>query len=88
MKIERVKIKNFKSLRDIDITLNNLTILTGINSTGKSSFIQALLFLKQNKENITKYLLNKMLKDIADKEMQEAIVKLMPKVDFSIIFEW
>ena len=43
--------KNFKSigaLRDFD--LKPLTILTGVNSCGKSSFIQALLLLKQTIE--------------------------------------
>jgi len=48
MNINRVKIKNFKSLKDIDMGLSNLNLLTGVNSSGKSSFIQALLLLKQN----------------------------------------
>lgn len=52
MKIEKVKINNFKSLKDIDITLSNITLLTGINSCGKSSFIQAILLLKQNEKAI------------------------------------
>ena len=84
MKIDRVKIKNFKSLKNINITLNNLTLLTGINSMGKSSFIQALLLLKQNKETITKYLLNNMLKTIPLGEMRDAIIKLMPEIDLSL----
>lgn len=50
MKIDRIKIKNFKSLKDIDINLSNLTLLTGINSTGKSSVIQSILLFKQNQE--------------------------------------
>lgn len=50
MKIEKVQIKNFKSLRDIEIELKGLTLITGINSSGKSSFIQALLLLKQNED--------------------------------------
>ena len=50
MKIEKVQIKNFKSLRDIEIELRGLTLLTGVNSSGKSSFIQALLLLKQNED--------------------------------------
>ena len=45
MKINKIKIKNFKSLRDIDIKLNNLTLITGVNSSGKSSFIQSLLLI-------------------------------------------
>ncbi len=48
MRIEKVKIENFKSLKNADITLGNLTLITGVNSSGKSSFIQTLLFLKQN----------------------------------------
>jgi len=48
MNISKVQIKNFKSLKDIDIELSNLNLLTGVNSSGKSSFIQALLLLKQN----------------------------------------
>jgi len=50
MKINRVRVKNFKSLKDIDIKLSNLTLITGVNSSGKSTFIQALLLLKQNEE--------------------------------------
>jgi predicted ATPase len=48
--IDRVQVKNFKSLKDIDIELSNLNLLTGVNSGGKSSFIQALLLLKQNED--------------------------------------
>ena len=50
MKINTVKIKNFKSLKDITIKLNNLNLITGVNSSGKSSFIQSLLLLKQNED--------------------------------------
>ncbi len=57
MTIDRVKIQNFKSLKDVDIKLSNLTLLTGVNSCGKSSFIQALLLLKQNEYKL--YDLNK-----------------------------
>ncbi len=52
MKIDSVKIRNFKSLKNVDIKLNNLTLITGVNSSGKSSFIQSLLFFKQNVSNI------------------------------------
>lgn len=59
MKINSVKIKNFKSLKDVDIKLNNLTLITGVNSSGKSSFIQSLLLFRENRENIViEYLKN------------------------------
>jgi predicted ATPase len=74
MKIDRVKIKNFKSLRDIDITLSNLTLVTGVNSSGKSSFIQSLLLLKQNKENINNFALYSMFK--SSKEIKKDMLVL------------
>jgi predicted ATPase len=43
MQINRIKIKNFKSLKNVDVRLNNLTLITGVNSSGKSSFIQSLI---------------------------------------------
>lgn len=43
-----IKIKNFKSLKELDVNFKNLTLFTGVNSSGKSSTLQALLLLKQN----------------------------------------
>lgn len=37
--IEKVIIKNFKSIRDIDVPLRNLNVLIGSNGVGKSNFI-------------------------------------------------
>jgi len=78
MKIDRVQIKNFKSLRDIDITLSNLTLITGVNSSGKSTFIQALLLLKQNEDKF--YTLNRRALSINDE-----YIKLGKKQD--ILYE-
>jgi predicted ATPase len=46
--ISNLKIKNFKSFNDVDINLNNFTLLTGMNSAGKSTIIQAILLAVQN----------------------------------------
>jgi predicted ATPase len=46
--IKQVTIKNFKALRYAHVDLANLTVFTGINGVGKSSFIQALLILRQS----------------------------------------
>ncbi len=73
MKIDGVKIKNFKSLKDVDIKLNNLTLITGVNSSGKSSFIQSLLFFKQNVENI-------LFADLGDKFNKKTNRENYPKV--------
>lgn len=50
MNINKIEIKNYKSLKEVDINLSNLNLITGVNSSGKSSFIQALLLLKQNED--------------------------------------
>lgn len=46
--ITRLKIANFKSHRNTELTLRNLTLLTGVNGCGKTSVTQALLLLRQS----------------------------------------
>lgn len=40
-----LKLKNFKSIDNIEFNLKNLNILTGLNSSGKSSIIQSMRML-------------------------------------------
>ena len=46
--IKTVSIKNFKTLKDVSFDLKSLNLFTGLNGTGKSSFIQSLLLLRQS----------------------------------------
>ena len=46
---------NFKSIYDADIELAPLTVLTGTNSSGKSSFIQSILLIAQTLRNSNHY---------------------------------
>ncbi|MEK7253966.1 MAG: DUF3696 domain-containing protein [Bacteroidota bacterium] len=46
--LKRLQIKNFKALKEADVSLGKLNLLAGINSMGKSSLIQVLLLLKQS----------------------------------------
>lgn len=46
--ITRLKVSNFKSHKDTELQLRNLTLLTGINGCGKTSVLQALLLLRQS----------------------------------------
>lgn len=49
--IQQFKVKNFKAFRESSIVdLKPLTVFSGVNSSGKSSFIQGLLLLKQSLE--------------------------------------
>ena len=56
--MKKLGIKGFKCFRDVDICLNNMTILVGANGYGKSSTIQALLLLRQALERTSYVNLN------------------------------
>ncbi|TAK42621.1 MAG: DUF3696 domain-containing protein [Saprospiraceae bacterium] len=56
--LKRLKIKNFKSLKEADLALGKLNLLAGINGMGKSSLIQALLLLKQSSDRLGSGTLN------------------------------
>ena len=51
--LTNIKLKNFKCFRDLDLRCAPLTLLTGINGTGKSSVLQALVLLRQTVEQRT-----------------------------------
>jgi putative ATP-dependent endonuclease of the OLD family len=42
VKINRVRVKNFRSLRNVETTLGDVTLLLGTNNSGKTSFLRAL----------------------------------------------
>ncbi len=45
--LTKMRLENFKSWRELELDLSNITILFGTNSSGKSSVLQSLLLLKQ-----------------------------------------
>lgn len=49
--ITKLNIENFKSLRKAELRLGKITVLTGANNSGKSSFIYSLLALKNTVAN-------------------------------------
>jgi predicted ATPase len=48
--INHIKLINFKAFRRLELPLGPLTLLTGLNSSGKSSVLQALGLLRQSYE--------------------------------------
>lgn len=44
--IRRIRIQNFKSLRDVTVELSPVTVLVGRSGTGKSNFVTAIRFLR------------------------------------------
>lgn len=46
MAIKKIRVKNFKSFKDMAVELGNLNILIGANASGKSNFVQIFKFLR------------------------------------------
>lgn len=49
--IEKVHVRALKSIKDLTVHCSNLNLFVGTNSSGKSTFLQALLLLAQTKLN-------------------------------------
>ncbi|WP_076410420.1 AAA family ATPase [Shewanella sp. UCD-KL12] len=57
--LKTLSIKNFKSIDEENLKIAPLTILTGVNSTGKSTVIQAILLLLRFSIPVNRITLNK-----------------------------
>jgi predicted ATPase len=45
--LDRIRVRNFKSIRQVDLELNSLNVLIGANGSGKSNFIGLFKFLRK-----------------------------------------
>lgn len=91
--LKRLKIKNFKSIGEIDTKLDHLNIIVGMNGAGKSSFLQALEFIQAIiKGNITSFLNQKEwgIKDLDCAFLKESNIEmeLEIEVDGSSTISW
>jgi predicted ATPase len=59
MKISNIKIRNFKSIKEMDLALKDLNILIGPNGAGKSNFISFFNFLNYVLEDNLDYYVKK-----------------------------
>lgn len=59
MKISKICIKGYKSIKDLTLELRNINVLIGSNGIGKSNFVSAFELLHEVYEkNLQKYVLN------------------------------
>ena len=47
-----LKLHNFKCFEDLELSLCNLNVFTGMNGAGKSTILQSLLLLAQSADSI------------------------------------
>lgn len=48
--LEKIQLRNFKVSREVSLNLTSLTVLAGLNGSGKSTSLQALALLRQSYE--------------------------------------
>lgn len=63
-----LKIINFKSIKEEQLNFKPLTILTGKNSTGKSSVIQSILLVARNCNVANEYIMQRLVSRFSDFE--------------------
>lgn len=87
MRINKVSIENFKCFKAVDIELGKLTLLTGANSSGKSSLMYSILGALQSGEfpfqfsPNGKYVNMGNFQEISYKHLKENIIKIGLNID-------
>jgi predicted ATPase len=51
MAIKSIRVKNFKSFKDVEVQLGNFNVLIGANASGKSNFIHIIEFLRDTQRH-------------------------------------
>lgn len=80
--LKQLKIKDLKSIEAADLKLAPLTILTGANSSGKSTAIQAILLLIKNSGSANRFSMDELLRyldnfsTIRNKNTHAQIIKI------------
>ena len=64
--LTHIDIHGFKSLDSTSLVLSPLTILTGTNSSGKSSVLQALMLLIKHSASVNQYSMEDVIRFLAD----------------------
>lgn len=88
--IKTLSIQHFKAFDELQqVRLGGLTLLTGINGRGKSSFLQVLLLLSQSLRNSAQHTLDNLLLkgDWVDLGSFTEITNVYAKHDLPIIFD-
>ena len=56
MRLDKIKIEGFKSISSAIVDMNAINVFIGGNGSGKSNFIEALMFLREIMEgNLVRY---------------------------------
>lgn len=79
IQLKRLRIRNFKSIKEIDFKFNHLNMLIGMNGAGKSTILQSLDFISQLMHgNISDWLISRDWKsvDLSCKLLKESNIEI------------
>ena len=82
--LTRVVVRNFASLRNVEVGLGRINVLVGANASGKSNFVRALCFLR---ELIVNASLEEATRSIGYSKPVETVFNQDPKLDVTIRVE-
>ncbi|WP_313236125.1 DUF3696 domain-containing protein [Sporosarcina ureae] len=82
--LDKITIEGFKSIDRIELELKNLTVLVGMNSSGKSTVIQSLLLAVQNLSNNNASPLNGLLVSLGDFQEARNYIKNSKEINISM----
>lgn len=86
MKVTKIKLKNFRLLRDVEIQLDeSTTIIVGKNNSGKTSFIEGVnLFINNKKISSDDFNIEVLKEFIESSKIEEDI----PRIQLYLTFEY
>lgn len=76
LKINKMKIRNFKGIKKLDIDFSNRTLITGRNETGKTSIADAYYWLLFNKDSLNRSDFGVKPLDENDEEIHHLIISV------------
>jgi len=86
--LKRLKLCNFKCFGNTSIRLSPLTLLTGVNGSGKSAIIQSLLLVHQSLTHQKAYLDLNDGKGLALGCSSDVLCTFAKTTDIKILLEW
>lgn len=61
LRIKQIRIKNFRSIVDLDINVDKMNIFVGLNDAGKSNILKALNLFLIMRQNLVVHLILKLI---------------------------
>jgi predicted ATPase len=88
VRIEKLRIKNFKSIYDLELNVGRVNLLIGENGSGKSNLLEALVFLSAHQSNKldNEFLFSRGLRVTEPQFMRSAFKENIDNIEINVKF--